>query len=56
MVEHPLAHDLTGSQDIAEKLKEQVKRSLSIMMTSSRISVNTPCPTDMAQGRDTSLC
>ena len=25
MVEHPLAHDLTGIQDIVEKVKEQVK-------------------------------
>ena len=25
MVEHPLAHDLTGSQEIVEKVKQQVK-------------------------------
>ena len=25
MVEHPLVHDLTGSQDIVEKVKEKVK-------------------------------
>ena len=25
MVEHPLAHDLTGSREIAEKVKEHVK-------------------------------
>ena len=48
MVEHPLVHDLTGSQEIVEKVNNRSRRSLSSTRNSSRISMNTPCRADVA--------